>query len=91
MPNLGSLAREIGGDQVAVTIFAKGTEDFHSIEAKPSFIKTLSEADLFVEMGMEMETGVGPGSATKRPQRQGLARRARLPRCLYSDCAPGAP
>jgi ABC-type Zn uptake system ZnuABC Zn-binding protein ZnuA len=60
VPDLGSLVREIGGDQVAVTVFVKGTEDFHSVEAKPSFIKTLSEADLFVEMGMEMEMGWAP-------------------------------
>ena len=59
-PILGSLVREIGGDQVAVTVFAKGTEDAHFVEAKPSFIKTLSEADLFVERGMEMEMGWAP-------------------------------
>jgi ABC-type Zn uptake system ZnuABC Zn-binding protein ZnuA len=60
VPDLGSLVQEIGGDQVVVTVFAKGTEDFHSVEAKPSFIKTLSEADLFIQMGMEMELGWAP-------------------------------
>jgi ABC-type Zn uptake system ZnuABC Zn-binding protein ZnuA len=60
VPELGSLVREIGGDRVVVTVFAKGTEDPHFVEAKPSFIKTLSEADLFVEMGMEMEIGWAP-------------------------------
>jgi zinc/manganese transport system substrate-binding protein len=60
IPDLGSLVREIGGDQVAVTVFAKGTEDPHFVEAKPSFIKTLSEADLFVEGGMEGEMGWAP-------------------------------
>lgn len=60
VPDLGSLVREIGGDEVAVTVFAKGTEDLHTIEAKPSFIKTLSEAELFIHMGMEMELGWGP-------------------------------
>jgi ABC-type Zn uptake system ZnuABC Zn-binding protein ZnuA len=59
-PDLGSLVQEIGGDQVAVTVFAKGTEDPHFVEAKPSFIKTLSEADLFVEGGMEGEMGWAP-------------------------------
>ena len=57
VPELGSLIREIGGDQVAVTVFAKGTEDAHFVEAKPSFIKTLSTADLFIQMGMELEMG----------------------------------
>jgi ABC-type Zn uptake system ZnuABC Zn-binding protein ZnuA len=60
VPDLGSLVREIGGDQVAVTVFAKGTEDAHFVEAKPSFIKTLSEADLFIQTGMELEMGWAP-------------------------------
>jgi ABC-type Zn uptake system ZnuABC Zn-binding protein ZnuA len=60
VPDLGSLVREIGGDQVAVTVFAKGTEDAHFIEAKPSFIKALSEADLFIQNGMELEMGWAP-------------------------------
>ncbi len=58
--DLGDLAREIGGDQVAVTVFAKGKEDPHSVEAKPSFIKTLSQADLFLQIGMELEIGWVP-------------------------------
>jgi len=45
---------------VAVTVFAKGTEDAHFIEAKPSFIKTLSEVDLFIQNGMELEMGWAP-------------------------------
>jgi ABC-type Zn uptake system ZnuABC Zn-binding protein ZnuA len=60
VPELGSLVREIGGDQVTVTVFAKGTEDPHFVEAKPSFIKTLSQADLFIQIGMEHETGWAP-------------------------------
>jgi ABC-type Zn uptake system ZnuABC Zn-binding protein ZnuA len=31
VPDLGSLVREIGSEQVAVTVFAKGTEDPHFI------------------------------------------------------------
>src|SRR5919109_1753657 len=60
VPDLGSLVREIGGDQIVVTVFAKGTEDPHFVEAKPSFIKTLSTADLFIQMGMELEMGWAP-------------------------------
>lgn len=60
VPDLGSLVRETGGDQVAVTVFAKGTGDAHFIEAKPGFIKTLSEADLFIQNGLELEMGWAP-------------------------------
>ncbi|MGQ4806937.1 hypothetical protein NKDENANG_00274 [Candidatus Entotheonellaceae bacterium PAL068K] len=60
VPELGSLVREIGGDQVAVTVFAKGTEDPHFVEAKPSFVKKMSRADVFVQIGMGMEVGWAP-------------------------------
>ncbi len=60
VPELGSLVRDIGGDHVAVTVFAKGTEDPHFVEAKPSFVKILSRADLFVQIGMGMEIGWAP-------------------------------
>lgn len=60
VPDLGSLAREVGGDQVSVTVFAKSTEDAHFIEAKPSFIKTLSRCDLYIQTGMDLEVGWAP-------------------------------
>lgn len=60
VPELGSLVREIGGNQVSVVVFAKGKENPHFVEAKPSFIKDLSQADLFVQLGMELEMGWAP-------------------------------
>ena len=60
VPELGSLAREVGGEQVTVVVFAKGTEDAHFIEAKPSFIKELSQADVYLQAGMELEVGWSP-------------------------------
>jgi zinc/manganese transport system substrate-binding protein len=60
VPDLGSLAQEIGGDQVKVTVFAKSQEDPHFVEAKPSFIKALSQADLYIQVGMELEVGYAP-------------------------------
>jgi ABC-type Zn uptake system ZnuABC Zn-binding protein ZnuA len=60
VPDLGDLARTIGGDRVSVTVFVKGTEDPHFLEAKPSFIKAASEADVLVFVGMELEMGWVP-------------------------------
>jgi ABC-type Zn uptake system ZnuABC Zn-binding protein ZnuA len=60
VPDLGNLAQEIGGDEVKVTVFAKSQEDPHFIEAKPSFIKALSQAHLFLQIGMELEIGYAP-------------------------------
>lgn len=57
VPDLGDLTREVGGNRVVVTVFAKGPEDPHFLEAKPGFIKTLSHADLLIEVGMDLETG----------------------------------
>ncbi len=60
VPELGSLLNEVGGDRVTVTTFAKGTEDAHFVEAKPSFIKALSLCDVYAQIGMELEIGWAP-------------------------------
>lgn len=58
--DLGSLARSVGGEEVSVTVFAKGPQDAHFIEPKPSFIRALHDADLFIQVGMELEIGWAP-------------------------------
>ena len=60
VPDLASLVQTIGGDDVSVTTFAKGTEDPHFIEAKPSFVKSLNQANLLVVLGLGMEDGWSP-------------------------------
>ena len=60
VPELGDLTRIIGGDHVSVKVFAKGAENPHMVEAKPSFIKELARADLLVLVGMELEVGWVP-------------------------------
>jgi ABC-type Zn uptake system ZnuABC Zn-binding protein ZnuA len=60
VPELGSLAREVGGEQVVVTVLVKGTEDPHFIEARPAFIKALSQADVYIQVGLDQEIGWAP-------------------------------
>ena len=60
VPELGSLGREVGGEQVEVTVFGKGTEDPHFVEAKPSFIKILSHANVYAQIGLDLEVGWAP-------------------------------
>lgn len=60
VPELGGLVKAVGGDLVAVTVFAKGTEDPHFLDARPSFIKSLSNADAFVQVGLDLETAWAP-------------------------------
>jgi zinc/manganese transport system substrate-binding protein len=56
-PDLGALARAIGGDQIELTTLAKPTEDPHFVDAKPSFILKLNHADVLIEGGAELESG----------------------------------
>jgi ABC-type Zn uptake system ZnuABC Zn-binding protein ZnuA len=55
--DLESLTREIGGDKVTVESLAKGYQDPHFVEAKPSFILKLHAADLLIVVGRELEIG----------------------------------
>jgi zinc/manganese transport system substrate-binding protein len=56
-PDLGALARVIGGDEIKLTVLAKPTEDPHFVDAKPSFLVKLNHADVLVEGGAELEAG----------------------------------
>lgn len=53
--DLAALAREIGGDKVSVETIARGYQDPHFVEAKPSFILRLHGADLLIVVGRELE------------------------------------
>jgi zinc/manganese transport system substrate-binding protein len=55
--DLGSLAREIGGDKVSVTSLARGYQDPHFVDPKPSFILAVSRADVLIVVGRELEIG----------------------------------
>src|SRR5712691_8183721 len=55
--DLGAIAREIGGDKVSVTPLAKGYQDPHFVDPKPSFILAVSRADVLIVVGREMEIG----------------------------------
>src|SRR5437588_2672584 len=57
LPDFGSIAREIGGDKVDVTVMAKPTEDPHFVDARPSFVVQLRTADVLIDGGAELELG----------------------------------
>src|SRR2546425_7260165 len=57
LPDFGAVAREIGGDKVNVTVMAKPTEDSHFVDARPSFVVSLRNADVLIEGGAELELG----------------------------------
>jgi zinc/manganese transport system substrate-binding protein len=55
--DLASIAREVGGDHVSVEAIARGYQDPHFVEAKPSFILKLQKADVLIAVGRELEIG----------------------------------
>ena len=55
--DLASIAREVGGDRITVESVARGYQDPHFVEAKPSFILKLQKADVLVVVGRELEIG----------------------------------
>lgn len=55
--DLGYLARVIGGERVRVDTLCQGTQDPHFVQARPSYMVTLSRADLLLAVGLELEVG----------------------------------
>src|SRR5215468_409621 len=55
--DLAALAREVGGDKITVVALAKGYQDPHFVDPKPSFILEISRADLLIVVGRELEIG----------------------------------
>ncbi|HEY3215799.1 MAG TPA: metal ABC transporter substrate-binding protein [Candidatus Eisenbacteria bacterium] len=58
--DLAAIAREVGGDRVAVSAICRGYQDPHFVDAKPSYMVLLKKADLFVEIGRDLEVGWAP-------------------------------
>jgi ABC-type Zn uptake system ZnuABC Zn-binding protein ZnuA len=55
--DMASLAQEVGGDRVSVESIARGYQDPHFVEAKPSFLLKLRQADLLITVGLQLEIG----------------------------------
>jgi len=56
-PDLASIARAVGGDLIEVTAIARPAEDPHFVDARPSFIRLLNQADVLIEGGAQLEAG----------------------------------
>jgi zinc/manganese transport system substrate-binding protein len=63
--DLAALAREVGGDKVKVESVARGYQDPHFVEAKPSFLLKLQKADVLVLVGLQLEIGWLPPMITQ--------------------------
>ncbi|MGH9668794.1 MAG: metal ABC transporter substrate-binding protein [Terriglobales bacterium] len=75
--DLAALTQEVGGDRVNVQAIAKGYQDPHFVEAKPSFLLILQRADLLLSVGLQLELGWLPplvsqcGNARVQPSASG--------------------
>ena len=55
--DLAAIAREVGGDHITVESIARGYQDPHFVEAKPSFILKMQKANILILVGRELEIG----------------------------------
>ncbi len=67
-----SITEIIGGNKVNVFAIATGYQNPHFVDPKPSYIIKLSNADLFVTVGLDLETGWSPSllSSSRNPKIQ---------------------
>ena len=81
--DLASLVRDVGGERVEVKAIARGYQDPHFVEPKPSYLMLLRRADLLVAVGLELEVAWLPA----------LVSRCRNPKLLtpqgYLDASEG--
>ncbi len=63
--DMAALAQEVGGDRITVGSIARGYQDPHFVEAKPSFLLKLRQADLLVTVGLQLEIGWLPPLITQ--------------------------
>src|ERR1700730_12871652 len=63
--DLASLAQEVGGDKIEVESIARGYQDPHFVDAKPSFLLKLKHADLLIVVGLDLEIGWLPPLITQ--------------------------
>jgi zinc/manganese transport system substrate-binding protein len=55
--DIAAIVKTIGGDHVAVESIAKGYQDPHFVEAKPSFVRVVNRARMLFNVGLELEVG----------------------------------
>jgi zinc/manganese transport system substrate-binding protein len=63
--DLAAIAREVGGDKITADSIAKGYQDPHFVEPKPSFLLKLQKADLLAVVGLQLEIGWLPPLQTQ--------------------------
>ena len=72
LTDLASVAQFVGGTHVSAQSLCRGDEDPHFVPAKPSLMKAIQHADVFISTGLELDNGwlplVLPGSRNPKIQ-----------------------
>lgn len=72
LTDLASVAEFVGGEHVSAVSLCKGYDDPHFVPAKPSLMKAIQNADVFISAGLELDSGwlplVLPGSRNPKIQ-----------------------
>ena len=55
--DLYDIAKAVGGDRISATHIGQGYQDPHFIDAKPSFVLQLRNADVWAFVGLDLEIG----------------------------------
>ena len=58
--DLYAIAKAVGGDRVTASHISEGYQDPHFVEAKPSFVLKLRDADVWAFVGLDLEIGWMP-------------------------------
>jgi len=77
--DLAAIVKAVGGDRVAVESIAKGYQDPHFVEAKPSYVRIVNRARMLFNVGLELEVGWLPL----------LIQGSRNPSLVVVDLSPG--
>jgi zinc/manganese transport system substrate-binding protein len=59
-PDLADLVRVVGGEEVEAESLVRGPQDAHFMDPRPTFVRRLHDADLYVEVGLQLEVGWSP-------------------------------
>ncbi len=54
---LAAIAKEVGGDRVQVESLSRGVQDPHFVDANPMLAVKLRNADLLIDVGLDLEIG----------------------------------
>lgn len=55
--DIAAIVKAVGGDRVGVESIAKGYQDPHFVEAKPSYMRVVNRARMLFNVGLELEVG----------------------------------